>query len=124
VRTVHGVGYAFNDLGSEAAAVLEAAAWLVGPTSRTAVPPGHSVIGRDGDDVLAIDSPTISRRHARLEVSDGTATVEDLGSKNGTFVNEERVANMKRLNEGDTLRVGSIVFTFRFARPGSSTQTI
>lgn len=123
VRTIHGVGYAFNAEVSDAAPPA-VAAWLVGPTSRTAVPDGHSVIGREGDDVLALDSPTISRRHARLEVSAGTAMVEDLGSKNGTYVNEERVAGMQPLKEGDTLRFGSVVFTFRFARPGTSTQTM
>ena len=61
---------------------------------------------RFGPDVLALDSPTISRRHARLELLDGTATVEDLGSKNGTFVNEERVASAQRRYEAveETLR--------------------
>ncbi len=124
VRTIHGVGYAFNVLVSDIAAAPEVAAWLVGPTSRTGVPSGQSVIGREGDDVLALDAPTISRRHARLEVSGGTARVEDLDSKNGTFVNEVRVASAQALNEGDTLRVGSVVFTFRFARPETSTQTM
>lgn len=124
VRTIHGVGYAFNATVIDPAATRDVAAWLVGAASRTAVPAGESVLGREGDDVIALDSPSISRRHARLHVAGDAATVEDLGSKNGTFVNEQRIAVVQRLGEGDTLRVGSIVFSFRFARRNTSTQTI
>jgi DNA-binding winged helix-turn-helix (wHTH) protein len=127
VRTVHGFGYAF----SAEAFVLEAGgadgeapAWFVGPTSRIALAQGENVIGREGEDVLALHSSTVSRRHARVTVSANEATLEDLGSKNGTYVNESRVTSPVLISDGDVVRVGSLVFTIRFARPGTSTQTM
>ena len=127
VRTVHRFGYAFQadtveplDQSADAAA----AAWLIGAATRFAVVRGDNILGREGAGVLALDSPTISRRHARLTVGADTATVEDLGSKNGTYVNGTRVTSSMVVADGDVVRVGELVFTFRLARPVSSTQTI
>jgi pSer/pThr/pTyr-binding forkhead associated (FHA) protein len=47
---------------------------------------GENVIGREEDAAAWIESASVSRRHARIVVSGGTATLEDLGSKNGTFL--------------------------------------
>ena len=123
VRTVHRFGYAFQADAAEPPEA-SASAWLIGATTRIGVLAGENVLGREGAGILAIDSPTISRRHARLTVGADAATIEDLGSKNGTYVNSERVTSPVRVVEGDLVRVGSLVFTFRFARPDSSTQTI
>jgi len=128
VRTVHGFGYSFDgDVIETPAAGAESAppaAWLVGATARIGVASGENVLGREGDGIVAIESATISRRHARLTVTAAGGTVEDLGSKNGTFVNNTRVSEPVGISDGDVLRVGSLVFTFRLVRPGSSTQTI
>ncbi|HEX3832393.1 MAG TPA: FHA domain-containing serine/threonine-protein kinase [Solirubrobacteraceae bacterium] len=60
--------------------------------------------GRLGDD------PVISRRHARVwRGADGQLTIEDLGSANGTFVNDERLDARRTLNLGDVIRVGKTV---------------
>jgi DNA-binding winged helix-turn-helix (wHTH) protein len=127
VRTVHRFGYAFQGDTAEPcdqAGDQPAAAWLIGPSTSIGLRRGENVLGREGAGILTIDSPTISRRHARVVAADGTATIEDLGSKNGTYVNGARVTSRVPVTEGDEVRVGSLVFTFRFARPGSSTQTI
>jgi pSer/pThr/pTyr-binding forkhead associated (FHA) protein len=70
------------------------------------------VIGRDsGCDVLVTD-PCVSRRHARIELNpDGRYWVTDLGSCNGTFVNDIRVRN-EILEDGSHLRVGDCIFRF------------
>jgi len=65
------------------------------------------VIGRDPDATIRLDDPSVSRRHAIVERSaGGQATVRDLGSVNGTWVNDERVAAPRALAAGDRLRVG------------------
>jgi pSer/pThr/pTyr-binding forkhead associated (FHA) protein len=57
--------------------------------------------GRLGDD------PVISRRHARVSRGvDGQLTIEDLGSANGTYVNDERLDTPRMLDPGDVIRVG------------------
>lgn len=74
-------------------------------------------IGRDPEQpdheqiALAGDNRT-SRRHARIEVSQGTVAVHDLGSKNGTYVNGKRV-NTGLLSDGDVLRIGNSLLLFR-----------
>src|SRR5205814_2235740 len=49
-----------------------------------ALPDGETVIGRDPDVRLSVDANSVSRRHARIVVSEAVAVLEDLGSKNGT----------------------------------------
>jgi DNA-binding winged helix-turn-helix (wHTH) protein len=126
IRTVHGFGYAFSAeiVSAPEAASDRAAAWLVGVASRIRLAAGENILGRDGDDVIALQSPTVSRRHARVIVSGADATIEDLGSKNGTYVNEARVETPAAVVDGDRVRVGSLVFTIRFGQAGTSTQTM
>jgi DNA-binding winged helix-turn-helix (wHTH) protein len=117
VRTVYGFGYSFvGDPVDPGTGRVDAVGWLIGPTHRIGVAPGDNVLGREGADVLALDSPTISRRHAKLTLSGDTAMLEDLGSKNGTYVNEVRVTSPVAVADGDVVRTGSIVFSFRFTR--------
>jgi pSer/pThr/pTyr-binding forkhead associated (FHA) protein len=67
----------------------------------------------------------VSRRHARIVVSGDRALVEDLGSKNGTHVRGERITTPADLVDGDEIRIGSVVVTFRMpSRPGSTTSLI
>ena len=67
---------------------------------------GEHVIGRGGDVEIRIAAPGLSRRHARVAVRDGRATVEDLGSKNGTFVGEQAIATSRALADGDVILLG------------------
>ncbi len=83
---------------------------------------GENVIGRDPDSALWIDHPSVSRRHARILVGGGKARLEDLGSKNGTYVGGERVAKKTPLSDGDEIRIGPETMVFRAASP-TTTRT-
>ena len=85
---------------------------------------GPTVVGRDRDCAIRIYSTTISRRHARIVVTAGETTIEDLGSKNGTQVNGNPVTSPVVLNDGDALQVGSITLTYRVIDVLLSTVTI
>jgi len=93
---------------------LSKRAWLEGREGETyPLRIGSNAVGRDGGDVMVADK-TVSRLHARLELAeDGSLTVEDLGSTNGTQVNEAAlVPNAPRsLADGDRLRFGSVSVT-------------
>src|SRR5919112_1202858 len=55
----------------------------------------------------------VSRRHARVTVQGGEATVEDLGSTNGTYVNEQPIHSPRSLRPGDRIRIGLTIFELR-----------
>jgi hypothetical protein len=92
IRTVHRFGYAFRDAeppektrrsagrGTDTAFRLK---WLDG---RVTLEEGEHLLGRDPDAEIYVDSAGVSRRHARIRIAAGRATIEDLDSKNGTFV--------------------------------------
>jgi EmrB/QacA subfamily drug resistance transporter len=73
-----------------------------------------TVLGRDetADIVLADPSGELSRRHARIGLSDGAAVVEDLGSTNGTLLNGERISGSQPLRAGDEIRIGKYALEF------------
>lgn len=128
VRTVHNVGYAFSgaavDVGREMhASVPSMTCMLMWESRQFPLAEGEHVIGRDLDIAVTLESTTVSRRHARLRVTTSTVTIEDLGSKNGTFLNDVRVAGEMNVADGDRIRVGSLLTTFRRVGPLSSTET-
>ena len=71
-----------------------------------------------------IDVHSVSRRHARIVVSGDRATLEDLGSKNGTFLEGEAVTKPRPLVDGDRVRIGTVEMTFRRYVGGVSTQSV
>jgi hypothetical protein len=71
------------------------------------VPAGQFVIGRSPDCQLSLDDPLVSRRHALLTVRQDSVTLEDLGSRNGVFVNGVRIANLQGLALGDKITIGT-----------------
>jgi DNA-binding winged helix-turn-helix (wHTH) protein len=71
-----------------------------------ALGPGAHLIGRDPDSAVWVDSPVVSRRHARIVIGAASVTIEDLGSHNGTYVNDERCDAPRLLAHGDRIRVG------------------
>ena len=75
--------------------------------------PGENVLGRDEEATVRIDSPGVSRRHARIVVEKGRARLEDLGSKNGTYLKEERLPGPGALEDGDTFRLGRLLLVYR-----------
>lgn len=119
IRTVHTVGYAFigavEDEGLSADTPGEGAfrCWLRWDDRTFTLAPGESVVGRDPRCTVWIDVSGVSRRHARIVVGASEATVEDLDSRNGTFVGRTAVTTPRRLEDGDAIRVGATTLTFR-----------
>ena len=72
---------------------------------------GELTIGRGSDCDIQIDRDSVSRRHARLARQGGRWTVIDLGSTNGSYVNDVPIAE-RTLREGDLLRIGNAIFKF------------
>lgn len=76
------------------------------------------VIGRDAACDIPLDDPSASRRHARFSPTPHGYTVEDLGSKNGTLVNEVPCTS-KTLADGDQVQIGAAVAVFSSESPSS-----
>ena len=68
------------------------------------------IIGRGEGAHLRPSSDLVSRHHCGISVSDGTVIVEDLGSRNGTFVNGEQLKGAHNARSGDTIRIGRLQF--------------
>jgi len=73
-------------------------------------------IGRDAGLAFAVDDPEVSRRHAKIEPHGSGALVSDLGSTNGTFVNNQPVHGSREIVAGDQVRVGLAVVELRSRR--------
>jgi DNA-binding winged helix-turn-helix (wHTH) protein len=82
--------------------------WLTGAGLELMLRQGINLIGRAADAEVRIESPKVSRRHARITVDGDAAVVEDLGSKNGTFVGDTRIETPTPLAHGDQLRLGQL----------------
>lgn len=68
-------------------------------------------IGRAAGAQFIVDAPLVSRVHCRVTLTPaGTLHVEDLGSTNGTIVNDQPIAELTPLDQGDTLRIGRVAF--------------
>jgi hypothetical protein len=85
--------------------------------------PGHSegmeydvgegaVLGRGDQAEIRLEDPFASSRHARLVHQGGIVVLEDLGSTNGTYLNEELLSGPQPLHPGDRVRIGDSEFTF------------
>jgi FHA domain-containing protein/uncharacterized protein DUF4388 len=82
-------------------------------------------IGRDEKNEIVIDDGTVSTVHARIAHTTQGFTIEDVQSRNGTFINGEKIDAPRLLADGDTLRFGKVVFTFNVAsqtRPPTDTN--
>ena len=128
LRTMHRFGYWFIGSVQEGHAEEEPVRpatryWLVWETRQVPLTEGDNILGRAPDAAVWIDALGVSRHHARIIVEGRDATVEDLGSKNGTYVGAERVTAPCRLADGDQIRLGSVVITFRIPAPLGSTET-
>jgi hypothetical protein len=118
LRTVHGFGYAFcgeafpdPDPGSAGPDV--ACFRLVIGHREVGLREGENVLGRTRDAVVWVDGTSVSRRHARIVVRGESVTLEDLGSKNGTFVRGTRVSGLVPLADGESFKLGDESLTLR-----------
>ncbi len=90
--------------------------WLVGTSDVPGnlpfrLEPGQYIIGRTRRAQIVIVDATVSRRHARLVCAPGRVTLEDLGSSNGTRVNEQPISSPCNVRVGDHIRFGYVACT-------------
>ncbi len=129
IRTVHRFGYAFSGTATEVPEARPGPAarmsdyWVIGESRHVQLAEGENIVGREPGCDVWLDLPGISRRHARITVSDVVVMLEDLGSKNGTFLRGTRITAPSALTDRDEIRFGSAVVTFREAQRGRSTLT-
>jgi DNA-binding winged helix-turn-helix (wHTH) protein len=129
VRTLLRFGYAFCGQATAIAPETSAsqphggACWLVWKGQRLDLRQGENVIGREADASVQLHAPSVSRRHACITLAETGAVLEDLASKNGTYVRGERITAPSRLQDGDQVRFGSAVATFRISSPDAPTET-
>jgi DNA-binding winged helix-turn-helix (wHTH) protein len=120
VRTVFGFGYAFAGDGGEPA---EAAACcrLIGSDVDLLLPLGETILGREMEQLRG--HSVVSRAHAGVKIAADSATIEDLDSKNGTFVGGRRIHNATAIVDGDVVTLGKLRLTFRRIAIASTTLT-
>lgn len=123
IRTVPRVGYAFcADVRPPAACSACSLSTLDRDFTLSA---GENVIGRGPDCAVIIRASGVSRNHAKITVSrEGDARLEDLGSKNGTFVGTRSVTDPIALHDGDRIHVGAAVLVFRSSESVAPTTTL
>ncbi len=131
IRTVARFGYAFHapvspqgDRGSdpESSSVVYRLVW---GRREIALEPGDNLIGRDREAVVWIDDESVSRRHARISIGKEGAAIEDLGSKNGTYVGEQKIRTAVPLADRAVARIGPATLTLRvLKRTGSTRSTV
>jgi DNA-binding winged helix-turn-helix (wHTH) protein len=131
VRTMHRFGYWFigvvqssEDEADDVPDGPRVRYWLVWESRQIPLNVGDNIVGRAPDATVWLDAPGISRHHAKIRVEGRQAFVEDLASKNGTYIGSERVSGRTLLADGDQIRLGSIVVTFRIPPPVATTDTV
>ena len=72
-----------------------------------------SRIGRGEDCQIVLADPLCSRVHAEVQLADGHWTIRDAGSRNGTYVNEQKIDEPTMLDDGHSVRIGTVEFEFR-----------
>ena len=125
IRTVYGFGYAFcGELAGLATAASELNCRLIWGSREISLLPGENILGREKRSVAWIDDPSISRHHARISVFPTHAILEDLGSKNGTFLAGRRIDGQQPLSDGDRITFGRVPMVFRIFADGGPTESV
>jgi DNA-binding winged helix-turn-helix (wHTH) protein len=128
IRTVYKSGYAFgadvSTLGAPAASISLAMFGLIWNDQLLSLNEGGQIAGRGEECELVIDAETVSRRHARITVRDGTAHIEDLGSTNGTSVNGQRISTPTELIDGCEISLGTAKLRVRKRDPSKDTVKV
>jgi DNA-binding winged helix-turn-helix (wHTH) protein len=130
VRTVHRFGYRFvaaldaDELPGSGDFQDQPEMYLATTDRRYPLAQGAAVIGRARDATIRVDSGGVSRYHARILVTGNEARVEDLGSKNGTFLDGRPVTSSSLLSDGSEIRTGPVAFTFRVTSGTVATETM
>jgi DNA-binding winged helix-turn-helix (wHTH) protein len=131
IRTVHAIGYAFC---SEAVELADRPAsrkttpvrfWLVWNERAIVLEEGDNTVGRDPECTVWLDASGVSRRHARIRTvrGDDEVLLQDLGSKNGTLVQNSPITGEVRLSDGAVIQIGSVQLKLRVWSEGKSPET-
>jgi DNA-binding winged helix-turn-helix (wHTH) protein len=129
IRNVHVFGYAFcgnasdGNRGGPASGTGGCFYRLVGSGHEVNLEEGENILGRGPESVLWIDDESVFRRHARIRISGDAATLEDLGSKNGTYLREKKLESPSPLSDGDDIRLGAVRCKLRVFRGLPSTKS-
>jgi hypothetical protein len=129
IRTLQRFGYAFQAIpeplpDNGATGRAGTACRLIWGEREIALREGENFLGRDEDSIAWIDVHSVSRHHARIVVTGERATIEDLGSKNGTFVQGMRVRGLVSLQDSDAIRLGTVELVFRRFSGSERTATV
>jgi DNA-binding winged helix-turn-helix (wHTH) protein len=129
VRTVHRFGYAFSgDVADDSSETTPSDGMtlyrLILGNRKVVLAEGENILGRHPDAIVQIDQTAVSRRHARISIRAGKAVLEDLKSRNGTFLRGRRLASPAELRDGDEIGLGPIKMTFRIFSTPDSTETV
>jgi DNA-binding winged helix-turn-helix (wHTH) protein len=130
IKTVHRFGYAFigsahpsSQLTPHQTPTGGITHWLAWSNRSARLRAGENVVGRGLDVAVRLESPKVSRRHARIVIQEAGATVEDLGSRNGTWVGGKRVVASSPLRPGDRIRIGPFALTYRAVDRAAPTES-
>ena len=123
IRTVYKTGYSFAASVADSGLIKRVSTLFLQWNDRVMhLDEGENILGRGAECTLMIDATTVSRRHARITVSDGTAGIEDLESTNGTFVNKKPAKAPIMLKDGDEVSLGTAAMRFRQIDPSAMTE--
>ena len=131
IRTVHAVGYAFCSEAVEqpdrpaSRTTAPVRFWLVWNERVIVLEKGDHTIGRDPECGVWLDASGVSRRHARISTIRGDEAVllQDLGSTNGTLVQNVPITGEVRLTDGAEIQIGSVQLKLRIWSEGKSSKT-
>jgi DNA-binding winged helix-turn-helix (wHTH) protein len=125
LRTVHGFGYAVDGEIHQVPDGVPAPRGhvLVWGTQEMPLVEGESLLGRERSSGVWVGHASVSREHARLVVSGERAEIEDLSSKNGTWLGSRRVEGRLHLADGDEIRVGEVRLLYRGPESGLTEVT-
>jgi pSer/pThr/pTyr-binding forkhead associated (FHA) protein len=102
---------------------LSQAPRLMSSDGREIIITGVLTFGRSPECTVQLQDALVSRQHAGLELADQKVILTDLGSRNGTWVNKDRVTAPVELHNGDRIRIGKTVYIFKAAQGTSVPQT-
>ena len=131
IRTVHAIGYAFCGQAVELTdrsvprRTTPVRFWLVWNERVIVLEDGDNTVGRDPQCTVWLDASGVSRRHARIRTVRGETAIllQDLGSKNGTLVENSPITGQVRLTDGAVIQVGSVQLKLRVWSEGKSSET-
>jgi DNA-binding winged helix-turn-helix (wHTH) protein len=127
IRTAYKTGYAFTGrvtVLSSPAQSPTAFIGLIWNDKLLSLAEGEQTAGRDAECELVIDAETVSRRHARITVIAGNATIEDLNSMNGTHVNGKTITGPTPIADGNEVSLGTATLIVRRRDPSKETVKV